>query len=72
MHSCYLQGHMSDTLLLFARAHVRYTPVDKLLFLKTRVTENCEGVATLVSSEGGVARFWDIHGSEQDLGKFCT
>ncbi|KAL5473894.1 hypothetical protein EMCRGX_G028458 [Ephydatia muelleri] len=69
-HSRPASRKLSSYRIRSASAHVRYAPVDKLLFLKTRITESCEGVATLVSSEGGMARFWDIHGSGQDLGNF--
>lgn len=48
---------------------LQHVPVDQLLFLKTRVRARQNGAAVLVSSEGGLARFWDIFGPREPIGK---
>lgn len=48
---------------------LQHVPVDQLLFLKTRVRARQKGTAVLVSSEGGLARFWDIFGPREPIGE---
>ncbi len=49
---------------------MQHVPVNQLLFLKARFRSNRKGSAILVSSEGGMARFWDIFStSNEPLGK---
>ena len=48
---------------------LQHVPVDQLLFLKTRVRTRQKGAAVLVSSEGGLARFWDIFRPREPVGK---
>ena len=45
-----------------------HAPVDKLQFLRTRMRTRQKGSAVLISSEGGMARFWDIFGKPEPLG----
>ena len=42
--------------------------MDKLLFLKSRMTSKSKYRATLVSSEAGHARFWSLPGETESLG----
>ncbi|CAI8023726.1 WD repeat-containing protein 49, partial [Geodia barretti] len=51
-----------------SRSHLHHVPVDKLLFLKTRVKSKARGQSTLVTSEGGHAFFWDMFSSGPPLG----
>ncbi len=55
--------------VFFYSANLQYTPVDKLLFLKTRMTSRSKYRATLVSCEAGYASFWSIPGENEPLGK---
>lgn len=51
--------------------HLTRVPIDQLLFLRTRLRgHSCKGSASLVSSEGGHARFWDLFGAGDPIGEF--
>ncbi|XP_077980125.1 cilia- and flagella-associated protein 337-like [Glandiceps talaboti] len=45
-------------------------PVDKLLFLRHRSTQNIQDCAVLISSEAGYLHFWSIYGKQHDMGFF--
>lgn len=51
--------------------HLQHVPVDQVLFLRTRVRARSmtgKSMAILISSEAGMARFWDILGPQDPLG----
>ena len=53
------------------RANLQRVPVDQVVFLRSRVRARQKGCAQLISSEAGVARFWDIFSAKKEpLGKF--
>ncbi len=54
--------------LVHLRMDLQHVPVDQILFLKTRVKARLKDVATLVSSEGGSANFFDIFGKREPIG----
>ncbi|GFO38221.1 WD repeat-containing protein on y chromosome-like isoform x1 [Plakobranchus ocellatus] len=45
-------------------------PVDKLLFLKARASIRFTESAILISSEGGVLRWWNIYSQHKEMGWF--
>ncbi|KAK3593630.1 hypothetical protein CHS0354_025521 [Potamilus streckersoni] len=45
-------------------------PVDKVLFLKSRGAVRHSESATLVSSEGGVLRWWCLYGAKHEMGEY--
>ncbi|KAK3758931.1 hypothetical protein RRG08_016011 [Elysia crispata] len=45
-------------------------PVDKLLFLKARASIRFTESAILISSEGGVLRWWNIYSQHKEMGYF--
>lgn len=53
-------------ILLHASANLQHVPVDRVIFLRTRVRARQKGSAQLVSSEAGVARFWDIFSAKKE------
>lgn len=68
------RGSMTSTLeyLLdpWPSSHLYHVPVDQVLFLEARVRRKVKGQATLVTSEGGHAHFWDIFSTAQPLGTY--
>ena len=51
---------------LFFSANLERVPVDRVIFLRTRVRARQKGSAQLISSEAGVARFWDIFSPKRE------
>lgn len=45
-------------------------PVDQILFLRNRANSKLRGCGTLVTSDHGQARFWDLFGPDEPLGSF--
>ena len=45
-------------------------PVDQILFLRNRASTKLRGCGTLVTSDHGEARFWDLFGPDEPLGSF--
>ena len=45
-----------------------HVPVDQVLFLTRRIRSRVKGNAVLVTSEAGVAKFWDIFGYKKPVG----
>ena len=54
--------------------HMQHVPIDQVLFLSMRMHTRNKGSAVLVTSEAGIANFWDIFGHERPKGIFydCT
>ena len=44
--------------------------MDQILFLRNRVSSKLRGCGTLVTSDHGQARFWDLFGPDEPLGSF--
>jgi WD40 repeat protein len=53
-----------------ASNQLKRSPVDKVLFLKTRGKSKLSGCGVLVSSDHGEGSFWDLFGSDDPLGSF--
>ena len=49
--------------------HLQHVPVDKLLFLKSRLRSGIKGQGTLVSSEAGCAHFWNMFSTGSPMGE---
>ncbi len=49
-------------------AQIQHVPVDQLLFLHTRMRAKVKGAGVMVSSEAGVANFWDLFGKTNPVG----
>ena len=45
-------------------------PVDQIFFLHNRASTKLQGCGTLVTSDHGEARFWDLFGSDEPLVSF--
>lgn len=45
-----------------------HVPVDQVLFLPERVRSKSKGSAVLVTSEAGMAKFWDLFGHKEPVG----
>ena len=46
------------------------TPVDQILFLRNRTSSKLRDCGTLVTSDHGQARLWDLFGPDEPLGSF--
>ena len=44
--------------------------MDQILFLRNRANSKLRGCGTLVTSDHGQARFWDLFGPDEPLGSF--
>jgi len=49
-------------------SQIQHVPVDQLVFLHTRIRAKMKGAGVLVSSEAGVANFWDLFGKSNPVG----
>ena len=57
-------------LLCWCRTQFKRAPVDQILFLCNRASSKLRGCGTLVTSDHGQARFWDLFGPDEPLGSF--
>ena len=55
---------------LLCRMQFKRAPVDQILFLRNRACTKLRGCGTLVTSDHGEARFWDLFGPDDPLGSF--
>ncbi len=46
-----------------------HVPIDEVLFLSRRIHSREKGMAVLVTSEAGVAKFWDLFGYKKSVGE---
>lgn len=46
-----------------------HVPIDEVLFLSRRIRSRDKGMAALVTSEGGVAKFWDLFSYKKPVGE---
>ena len=59
------------SLLLFLLLYwFKRTPVDQILFLRNRTSSKLRDCGTLVTSDHGQARLWDLFGPDEPLGSF--
>ena len=49
-------------------SQIQHVPVDQLIFLHSRMRAKVKGAGILVSSEAGVANFWDLFGKLNPVG----
>ena len=57
---------------IFSSVVFHHVPIDKLLFLQSRMRDRSKEDAVLVSSEGGHACFWELLGGNEAKGRPTT
>lgn len=62
--------HACEQFLLYLYDFRQSAPVDKVLFLKTRVPFRQSDGAQLVSSEAGNIFWWSLYGTKQQIGQY--
>ena len=57
-------------LLCWCRTQFKRAPVNQILFLRNRASSKLRGCGTLVTSDHGQPRLWDLFGPDEPLGSF--